>query len=120
MRDFYDSGGSRIIGAPRKHSADERNKRNLRSVWTITTQPYKGAHYATFPTKLVEPCIKAGSRVGDIVLDPFCGTATVARVAISHGRRAVGFDLSGEYLSKLATKRTHNVQIDLLSATGAR
>ena len=103
-----------------REPTEDNGSRNLRSVWTVTTQPYKGAHYATFPTKLVEPCIKAGSRVGDIVLDPFCGTATVARVAIAHGRRAVGFDLSGEYLSKLATKRTHNVQIDLLSATGAR
>jgi DNA modification methylase len=54
------------------------------------------------------------------VLDPFAGTATVARVALEHGRGAIGFDLSGEYLREMATKRTHNVQIDLLSATGAR
>jgi len=88
--------------------------RNLRSVWTITTKPYKGSHYAVMPEKLVEPCIKAGSRVGDVVLDPFCGTATVARVAIAHGRRAVCFDLSGEYLTKQATKRTHNVQLEMV------
>jgi len=88
--------------------------RNLRSVWTITTKPYRGSHYAVMPEKLVEPCIKAGSRVGDVVLDPFCGTATVARVAIAHGRRAVCFDLSGEYLREMATKRTHNVQLEMI------
>lgn len=88
--------------------------RNMRSVWTINLQPFKGAHYATFPEKLVEPCIKAGSRVGDLVLDPFCGTATVARVAVAYGRRAACFDLSGEYLTELAEKRTHNIQTEML------
>jgi len=163
--------------------------RNLRSVWTINPTSYKGAHYATFPEKLVEPCLLAGTSAKGacascgspwerlietdspskefaddddrgwanthqktsnpqsskslhrdeggvystakvlgwqrtckceteevrpcVVLDPFCGTATVAQVAIQHKRRAVCFDLSAEYLQDLATKRTHNVQVEL-------
>ncbi len=74
--------------------------RNLRSVWTIATEPYAGAHFATFPQKLVEPCIKAGSRPGDTVLDPFGGTGTVAVVAQRLSRRAVLIDLNPEYLAQ--------------------
>jgi DNA modification methylase len=110
-----DGGQPGNVNSAGKHERPGGIGRNLRSVWTITTQPYKGAHYATFPTKLVEPCIKAGSRVGDVVLDPFCGTATVARVAIAHERLAVCFDISETYLRNLATKRTANVQIQLIS-----
>ena len=62
-------------------------KRNRRSVWTVATRPYKGAHFATFPPELIEPCILAGSRPGDIVLDPFMGSGTTAAVALQHGRR---------------------------------
>ena len=68
--------------------------RNRRSVWTIPTQPYPGAHFATFPEALVEPCILAGSRPGDIIFDPFGGSGTVARVAIKHNRSAVHCDLA--------------------------
>ena len=60
---------------------------NKRSVWSVPTRPYKGAHFATFPPALIEPCVKAGSRVGDIVLDPFMGSGTTAEVALRHGRR---------------------------------
>jgi DNA modification methylase len=79
--------------------------RNARSVWTITTQPYGGAHFATMPERLAERCILAGSRPGDLILDPFVGSGTVARCAISLGRRAVGCDLNREYL-RLADERT--------------
>jgi DNA modification methylase len=165
-------------------STEDNGKRNLRSVWSIPTQPYKGAHYATFPEKLVEPCILAGTsargacdacgapwgrvvehrtvpdrpgrvqeRDGDsldeahgrdgrsgsrctsanitagwqptcgcdgvgvhpcLVLDPFCGTATVARVSIQHKRLAFCCDISGEYLAEQADRRTRNVQVNLL------
>lgn len=78
--------------------------RNKRSVWTIPTQPYPAAHFATFPEKLVEPCILAGSRPGDTVLDPFLGSGTTAQVALRHGRQVVGIDLKAEYLD-LAIKR---------------
>ncbi len=77
----------------------EWEKRNRRSVWTVATRPYKGAHFATFPPALIEPCILAGSRPGDLVLDPFMGSGTTAAVALQHGRRAVGCELNPEYIS---------------------
>jgi DNA modification methylase len=75
--------------------------RNLRSVWTIATQPYPGAHFATFPPKLVEPCIKAGCPENGVVLDPFAGSGTTGMVAQSLSRRAVLIDLSMDYLGQL-------------------
>jgi DNA modification methylase len=71
--------------------------RNKRSVWTVNTKPYKGAHFATYPPALIEPCILAGSRLGDIVLDPFMGSGTTAAVAIQHGRQYIGCELNQEY-----------------------
>lgn len=71
--------------------------RNRRSVWSINTQPYKGAHFAVFPSALVEPCILAGSRPGDIVLDPFMGSGTTAAVAIEQGRQYIGCELNPDY-----------------------
>jgi hypothetical protein len=71
--------------------------RNKRSVWTIATQPYAEAHFATFPEKLVEPMILAGCPVGGVVLDPFGGSGTVAMVSNRLGRSAVHIDLSAEY-----------------------
>jgi len=75
----------------------EWETRNRRSVWTVATRPYKGAHFATFPPALIEPCILAGSRPGDIVLDPFMGSGTTAEVAILHGRQYLGCELNPEY-----------------------
>lgn len=77
--------------------------RNKRDVWTVATKPYAEAHFATFPPKLIEPCILAGCPVNGLVLDPFGGSGTTARVAIDHGRRAVLLDLNykdepGSYL----------------------
>ena len=72
--------------------------RNRRSVWTVATKPYKGAHFATFPPALIEPCILAGSRPGDIVLDPFSGSGTTAEVAVKHGRKAILCELNPGYL----------------------
>lgn len=72
--------------------------RNKRTVWAIPTQPYKHAHFATFPEALVEPCILAGSRIGDTVLDPFGGSGTVGKVAIEHGRHAILMELNPEYM----------------------
>jgi DNA modification methylase len=82
----------------------ESGRRNKRSVWTITTKPYSGAHFATFPPELIEPCILAGSRPGDVVLDPFGGSGTTAAVAVGHGRRAVLCELNPEYAA-LAVER---------------
>jgi DNA modification methylase len=79
--------------------------RNKRSVWEIATRPYSGAHFATFPKALVEPCIFAGSQPGDIILDPFAGSGTTGVVAIQHGRKFIGFDLNPEYCQKMAAPR---------------
>jgi len=87
-----------------------RSTRNRRSVWTVSTKPYSGAHFATFPPDLVEPMVLAGSTVGDIVLDPFAGTATVGEVCIKHGRKFVGIELNCEYI-RLAQERLSGVQI---------
>lgn len=72
-------------------------KRNRRTVWSITTKPYKGAHFATFPPDLVEPCVLAGCPVGGVVLDPFGGIGTTAGVALAHGRNAVLCELNPDY-----------------------
>ena len=87
--------------------------RNKRSVWTIPSQPWSGPHFATFPEALVEPCILAGSRPGDLVLDPFVGSGTVIRVATRHQRKGVGTDLNLAYLREQASKRTRNVQVQM-------
>ena len=80
------------------------DKRNKRSVWTIPTKPFRGAHFAVMPEALVEPCILASSREGDTVLDPFLGSGTVGLVAQRHNRRWVGCELNPEY-AKIAEAR---------------
>ena len=89
------------------------NGRNKRSVWTINTQPYSEAHFATFPEKLIEPCILAGCPKDGVVLDPFVGSGTTAAVAQKHGRKSVGVDLNKEYLD-IAIKRITSTQPRLL------
>jgi len=71
--------------------------RNKRSVWTVGSEPFSGAHFATFPSKLIEPCILAGSRPGDIVLDPFFGSGTTGQVAESLARQWIGCEINKEY-----------------------
>lgn len=75
----------------------ETGKRNRRSVWTVTTKPYPDAHFAVFPPSLIEPCILAGSRTGDVVLDPFMGSGTTAAVAEHLGRNWIGVELNPAY-----------------------
>ena len=86
--------------------------RNKRSVWHIATQPFPDAHFAVMPERLVEPCVLAGSRGGDIVLDPFMGAGTVAKVAMDCQRRFIGIELSGDYI-KIAEKRIAQKALDL-------
>jgi len=99
-----------------------RETRNRRSVWTVATRPYKGAHFATFPPALIEPCILAGSRPGDIVLDPFMGSGTTAATALQHGRQYLGCELNPEYgplqEQRIAEARAaiYNPQLNLLEA----
>lgn len=72
-------------------------RRNKRSVWTVSTKPYRGAHFATFPPDLIEPCILAGSPAGGIVLDPFFGSGTTGQVAQQLGRQFIGIELNADY-----------------------
>lgn len=71
--------------------------RNKRDVWTVATRPFKGAHFATFPPELIEPCVLAGAPVGGVVLDPFMGSGTTAMVAKRNGRAYLGCELNPEY-----------------------
>ena len=77
--------------------AKEATTRNRRSVWTVTTKPYRGAHFATFPKDLITPCILAGAPVGGVVLDPFMGSGTTAAVAVLNGRNYLGCELNSAY-----------------------
>ena len=72
-------------------------KRNKRDVWTVATKPYSGAHFAVYPEELIEPCILASTKVGDIVLDPFFGSGTTGAVAQKFGRKWIGCELNKEY-----------------------
>ena len=82
----------------------QSDTRNKRSVWEIATQPFVEAHFATFPEKLVEPCILAGSKPGDVVLDPFCGSGTTGVVALRYHRDFLGIELNPEY-AEMAERR---------------
>jgi DNA modification methylase len=108
-----EGGAPRVFGAKKQEGTLRQDigrdfvddgTRNKRSVWTVTTKPYSGAHFATFPPDLIEPCILAGAPEGGIVLDPFMGSGTTAHTALRAGRQYVGCELNGEYI-KLANKR---------------
>lgn len=88
-------------------------QRNKRSVWTVNTKPYSGAHFAVFPSELIEPCIMAGAPVGGIVLDPFMGSGTTAQVAQSLGRKYLGCELNQDYKS-LQNKRLAQQSLELI------
>jgi DNA modification methylase len=88
---------------------DGKYIRNKRDVWTVSTRPYKGAHFATFPPELIRPCILAGSRVGGTVLDPFFGSGTTGKVAKQERRRFIGIDINSEYV-ELAKRRIQKVE----------
>lgn len=89
---------------PRGRRIEIKPMRNRRSVWTVPTEPFSGAHSATFPEALVGPCVQAGSARGDVVLDPFVGVGTAGLVALSLGRRFIGIELNPEY-AKMAQSR---------------
>jgi len=82
--------------------------RNKRDVWTIATQPFPEAHFATFPEALVLPCVLAGSKAGDTILDPFAGAGTVGVVARKQDRRFIGIELNPAYC-EMARKRIAEV-----------
>jgi len=86
--------------------------RNKRSVWTVATQPYAGAHFATFPPELIRPCVLASSMPGELVLDLFNGSGTTGQVALEEGRLYVGLELNPDYI-QLTHKRLSKVQTRL-------
>ncbi len=91
----------------------EYDKANKRSVWTVTTKPYEGAHFAVFPEELIEPCIMAGAPVGGVVLDPFMGSGTTAQVAQNLGRKYLGCELNTDY-KPLQDKRLRQQALELI------
>jgi DNA modification methylase len=110
-REGYDAGrpdrgfpGKPSRGAGLLTRKGGKEKRNKRSVWTVTTKPYKGAHFATFPMDLIEPCIMAGCPAGGVVLDPFGGAMTTALVARKNGCECIATELNEDYC-KLGIKR---------------
>lgn len=102
----YGSAGSstgQVIGDPDKG-------RNKRSVWSVTCHGFPGAHFATYPPELIRPCILAGSKPGDVVLDPFNGSGTTGYVALQEARRYLGIELNPEYV-EIAVNRIKGLQI---------
>jgi DNA modification methylase len=97
---------------------DANGRRNRRSVWTVTTKPYSGAHFAVMPADLVEPCIKAGCPEGGTVLDPFAGSGTTLAVAAELGRSAIGCELNPEYI-RLAERRIKDARAGVALFEGA-
>ncbi len=106
-REQGENGGGKAYGGYPK-------KRNKRSVWSVTVKSFAGAHFATFPPDLIEPCILAGSNEGNIVLDPFNGAGTTCLVAGDHNRKFIGIDCSEEYC-EIARKRL-SYDIDIAEA----
>jgi DNA modification methylase len=97
-------GGSKYGDSDDPHHATKSGNayeftgyRNKRSVWTVTTKPFRGAHFAVFPPDLIEPCVLAGAAPGDTVLDPFSGSGTTGMVALRHDRSYIGLELNPEY-----------------------
>jgi DNA modification methylase len=99
------SKGERVFGAD--------GMANKRSVWSVPVKPYSGAHFAVFPTDLIEPCILAGAPIGSIVLDPFMGSGTTAQVAQDLGRKYLGCELNPDY-EPLQKKRLAQYSLDLV------
>ena len=98
----YHNPGTGLV--PHSGLSKSYDRKNKRDVWSVTNKPYKGAHFAVYPPDLIEPCIKAGSEEGDIVLDPFMGSGTTAIVSKSLNRHYIGCELHEDY-GKLIQKR---------------
>ena len=85
--------------AVKETTDDKTGKRGRRTVWNVNTKPFVGAHFATFPSELIRPCVLASSKPGDFVLDPFFGSGTVGLVSEEENRRYIGIELNPEYVS---------------------
>jgi DNA modification methylase len=109
-------GGNSGINKAKQKLAEELqtlgySTRNKRDVWTVAVKPYSGAHFATFPKDLIEPCIKAGCPEGGVVLDPFMGSGTTAYVAALNGRKYLGCELNPDY-KPLQDERIRNAEME--------
>lgn len=98
-QDFVGNGHSGLVNGKLRDGM-----RNKRSVWTVTTKPFRGAHFAVYPPALIEPCILAGSAEGDTVLDPFSGSGTTGEVALQNEREYIGVELNRDY-AELSERR---------------
>jgi DNA modification methylase len=104
------TGRGAIVDPSRREASPDMAKpihpegRNKRSVWTVSTKPFRGAHFAVFPPDLIEPCVLAGSQEGDLILDPFFGSGTTGIVALRHNRRCLGIEINPEY-AEMARER---------------
>jgi len=93
------------LGGKRLDELPVRDTKNKRSVWTVPTCGFAGAHFATFPPALISPCILAGSKRGDIILDPFAGSGTTGKVALENGRSVILCETNPDYY-KMIEQRT--------------
>jgi DNA modification methylase len=113
-----DNPEAKVHGMPQYRQAEGGTgggMRNKRSVWTVATTPYSGAHFATFPPALIEPCILAGAPVGGVVLDPFFGSGTTGEVAQNLGRKFIGIELNPDY-KPLQDQRLRQPGLELFAA----
>jgi len=103
----YDNSGTGLQPHSGLSGSDSLGTANLRTVWTVPTHAYSEAHFATFPPKLIEPCVLAGTKEGDLILDPFTGAGTTGLVATRKGRRFIGTELNPDY-ANMARNRIVN------------
>jgi DNA modification methylase len=99
---YFDKDGNPLCGV----------MANKKSVWSVTTRGYKEAHFATYPPELIKPCILAGSRPGDVVLDPFGGSGTTGKVALELGRSAILCELNPDYIKLIKKRCQVNLPLD--------
>lgn len=99
--------------------AAAESRANKRTVWEVPTQPFPGSHFAVYPPELIRPCVRATSRIGDVVLDPFSGSGTTGMVAREEGRRYVGVDLNREYLELSLRTRFEQPVMDIWAGDAA-
>jgi DNA modification methylase len=93
------ASGTNLTATGERHNSGHSAGKNPGNVWTVPTVPFSSAHFAVYPPELIRPCILAGSRAGDVVLDPFSGSGTTGMVATQEGRKYVGIDLNRDYLN---------------------
>jgi DNA modification methylase len=118
-RGFKKKSNENIIPSQKylQHHGNDYNKfsfRNKRDVWTVATKPFLGAHFATFPPELINPCILAGCPIGGLVLDPFMGSGTTGMVALQNQRNFIGFELNSEYIKIAEEYRLRDIQLKIV------